>query len=112
MLNYTMDMDRVFHSLADKTRRGIIEQLSAGPASVKTVAQPHDMSLPAVMLHLQILEQSGLIQTRKEGRVRLCTLTPEPIVEAADWIQQRKAQWNSMFDTFEMVVTEPRELGR
>lgn len=107
-----MDMDRVFHSLADKTRRGIIEHLSVRPASVKEVAEPYDMSLPAVMLHLQILEQAGLIQTRKEGRVRLCTLTPDPIVQAADWIQQRAAHWNTMFDAYEQVVTEPKELGR
>lgn len=112
MLNYTMNMDRVFHSLADKTRRGIIEQLSVGSASVKEVAKPYDMSLPAVMLHLQILEQSGLIQTQKEGRVRMCTLTPEPIIQAADWIQQRRAHWNTMFDAFEQVVTDPRELGK
>lgn len=112
MLNYyqSADLDRVFHSLADGTRRGIIEQLSNGRASVKELAEPYEMSLPAVMLHLQILENSGLIESKKEGRVRLCTLTPQPIQEAKSWIEARASRWNEMFDEYSRLVEGAGEL--
>ena len=69
-------VDRVFHALADATRRALVERLSRGPASVTDLAKPLDMTLAAVVQHLQVLEQSGVIRTEKAGRVRTCASSP------------------------------------
>ncbi len=68
------DIDRVFHALGDPTRRAIMEKLSQGPISVSRLAEPLDITLAAVVQHLQVLEESGLVQTEKVGRVRTCHL--------------------------------------
>src|SRR5476651_492701 len=70
------DIDRVFHALGDPTRRAILEKLSQGPISVSRLAEPLDITLAAVVQHLQVLEESGLVQTEKVGRVRTCRIEP------------------------------------
>lgn len=79
-------LDRVFQALADATRRAIVERLVVGPAPVKALADPLDMSLPAVMQHLQVLERAGLIRTEKVGRVRSCRLETPGLREAERWL--------------------------
>ena len=79
-------MDQVLKALADGTRRDLVERLVAGPASVGELAAPLDMSLPAVMQHLQVLETAGLIRSEKVGRVRTCHLEPAGLRLVEDWL--------------------------
>lgn len=76
----------------------MIERLSRGPASVSELAEPLDMSLSAVMQHLQVLEASGLVHTQKVGRVRTCRMEPQALGVAERWISQRRAMWERRFD--------------
>src|ERR1700719_5084815 len=86
-------IDRVFHALGDPTRRAIMENLSQGPVSVSRLAEPLDMSLAAVVQHLQVLEESGLVQTEKAGRVRTCRIEPAGLSAAEPWIADRRSTW-------------------
>jgi DNA-binding transcriptional ArsR family regulator len=98
MLNYEPSLDRVFQALADPARRSIIERLSRGPAPVKELARPLAMSLPAVMQHLQVLEASGVVSSKKEGRVRTCRIEPAALQSAGNWIARRRASWEARLD--------------
>jgi DNA-binding transcriptional ArsR family regulator len=98
VLNQPADIDRLLHALADPTRRRIVEQLGQGPATVTAVAAPLPMSLPAVVQHLQVLEQSGLVSTRKVGRVRTCRLDVERLDALDDWISARRTAWERRLD--------------
>lgn len=98
MLNYSPSLDRVFHALADPTRRGMVERLSRGPASVKELAAPLQMSLPAVTQHLQVLEASGLVASEKTGRVRTCRLNQAGLKTAEQWITERREGWERRLD--------------
>jgi DNA-binding transcriptional ArsR family regulator len=98
MLKYEKALDRVFAALADPTRRAIVDRLCHGPASVSALAQPLEMSLPAVFQHLKILESSGLVRTQKSGRVRTCYVEPETLSKMAGWVLGRQAAWQQLFD--------------
>src|SRR5690606_35519054 len=100
MLNQTADpsLDLMFQALADPTRRMMVDRLSRGPASVSELAKPFDMSLPAVVQHLQVLEQSGLVRSEKVGRVRTCTIDPGAMSLAEKWINDRRIQWEKRLD--------------
>jgi DNA-binding transcriptional ArsR family regulator len=97
MLNY-QPLDHVFQALADPTRRGMIARLSRGPASVSELAEPFDMSLPAVVQHLQVLESCGLVTSEKVGRVRTCRIEPKALMSAEDWLQSQRASWEARLD--------------
>jgi DNA-binding transcriptional ArsR family regulator len=88
----------MFHALADPGRRTMVERLSLGPASVSQLAEPLDMSLPAVVQHLQVLEAAGLVKTQKIGRVRSCTLDTSAMSLAERWINDRRIQWERRLD--------------
>lgn len=107
MLNQTERLDRVFHALADPTRRVIVDQLSRGPASVSAVAVPLDMSLSAVLQHLQVLEASGVVRSEKVGRVRICRIEPAALRSVEQWIEQRRTTWERRFDRLGEVLAEP-----
>ena len=92
------DLDRVFQALADPTRRGMVERLSRGQATVSELAQPHAMSLPTILQHLAMLEQSGLVQSEKVGRVRTCRIDPAALSRAEQWFNQRRAEWEQRLD--------------
>jgi DNA-binding transcriptional ArsR family regulator len=94
----TETLDQVFAALSDATRRGIVERLLHGPASVSELAQPHGMSLPGFMKHLRVLEEAGLVLREKEGRVVRCELAAEPMQEAAMWLAHYEKFWNDRFD--------------
>ena len=79
-----MTLDRMFHALADGTRRAMIERLVRGPATVSDLARPFDMTLPAVVQHLAVLEAAGLVTSQKIGRVRTVQLAPEALTAAGD----------------------------
>jgi DNA-binding transcriptional ArsR family regulator len=93
-----MVLDRTFQALADPTRRAILAELTRGPSSVSKLARPLAMSLPAVMQHLAVLEDSGLVRSAKVGRVRTCRIEPKALSLAEQWINQRRAEWERHFD--------------
>ena len=98
MLNRQPSLDRIFHALADPTRRAVVARLSRGPQSVSELAEPMDMTLAAVVQHLQVLEESGLVRSEKSGRVRTCRIEPITLTAAAAWIADRKATWQRRLD--------------
>ena len=91
-------MDRVLHALADPSRRVIVERLSNGPASVSELARPLPMSLPAVIQHVQVLEASGLVRSKKVGRVRTCRMEPAALRPVERWIGARRSSWERRLD--------------
>src|SRR6185437_50736 len=98
MLNYQAPLDLAFQALADPTRRALVERLTQGSASVSELARPLPMSLPAVMLHLKVLEESGLIKSEKVGRVRTCRIEPQILSQAERWITERRQMWERNLD--------------
>ncbi len=98
MLNQQEALDRVFQALADPTRRAMVERLTRGPASVSDLAEPLEMSLPAVLQHLAVLETSGLVRSEKAGRVRTCRIEPAAVRTAEDWIAGRRLRAERMLD--------------
>ena len=87
-------LDLVFGALADRTRRALLAQLSAAPASVTRLAAPHQMSLPAVSKHLRVLEHAGLIQRTVDGRVHRCTLDAAAMRDADQWLARYRSFWD------------------
>jgi len=106
MSSRQLAVDRVFHALGDPTRRAIVEKLSAGPISVSRLAQPLDITLAAVVQHLQVLETSGLVQTEKVGRVRTCRIEPKGFSVAERWINERRSLWERRFDRLAKLLGE------
>jgi DNA-binding transcriptional ArsR family regulator len=96
MLNY--QLDKTFAALADPARRAIVERLVAGPATVSELARPLPMSLPAAMLHLKVLEESGLVTSEKVGRVRTCRIDPRMLSQAEQWVAERRQMWERSLD--------------
>ena len=98
MVNQSATLDPVFHALADPSRRVMVERLTRGPASVSELALPLEMSLPAVIQHLQVLEASGLVRSEKRGRVRTCRIEPAALTSAEQWIAARRTTWERRLD--------------
>ena len=96
MLNYLLD--RTFAALADPARRAMVDRLAQGPATVSELAGPLPMSLPAVMLHLKVLEDCGLVKSQKAGRVRTCRIEPEMLSQAEKWVSERRQTWERNLD--------------
>jgi DNA-binding transcriptional ArsR family regulator len=91
-------VDAVFAALSDGNRRAMVDRLIMGPASVSELARPLAISLPAVVQHLHVLEASGLVRSRKQGRVRTCNLEPAALSDAEHWIAERRATWEQRLD--------------
>jgi DNA-binding transcriptional ArsR family regulator len=113
MLDQTIDLDRTFQALADKSRRTMVERLSLGPASVSQLAEPLAMSLAAVLQHVQVLESCGLVKTEKVGRTRTCRIEPAAMTAAEQWITERRRGWEVRLDRLgdllhEAMTTEER----
>lgn len=98
VLDPELDLDRVFRALADPGRRRMLERLGQGPASVSELAKPLSMSLAAVLQHVQILETSGLVQSRKLGRTRTCSLNADSLRSAERWISDRRTSVERRLD--------------
>jgi DNA-binding transcriptional ArsR family regulator len=94
-------LDRTFAALADPTRRAILARLATGEASVTELAQPFDVSLPAISRHLKVLERAGLIARGREAQWRPRSLQPEPLKEAAGWLEQYRQFWEQSLDRLE-----------
>lgn len=106
----SVDINRVFHALGDTTRRTMVETLSRGPVSVSRLAEPLDMSLAAVVQHLKVLEDSGLVRTEKTGRVRTCRLEAAALSAAEHWIHERRSHWERRLDRLgELLAGEETE---
>ncbi|MDA1357931.1 MAG: metalloregulator ArsR/SmtB family transcription factor [Proteobacteria bacterium] len=100
MVKYKSEpLDSVFSALADPTRRAILARLATGHSSVGELAEPFDISLPAVSRHLRVLRNAGLITRHKDGRVRRCTLNAAPLRAASDWIGTYRQFWEGQFDS-------------
>jgi DNA-binding transcriptional ArsR family regulator len=98
VLNTSAALDRVFQALGDPTRRLMVERLSRGPASVSELARPANMTLSAVVQHLAVLEESGLVRSEKVGRVRRCRLERAALQTAERWIEERRRSWEARLD--------------
>jgi DNA-binding transcriptional ArsR family regulator len=114
MLNHQQTpIDRMFHALAEPTRRMMVERLSRGPASVSDLAKPFAMSLPAIVQHLAVLEESGIVKTEKIGRVRTCRLEPGKLQLAEKWINERRLLWEQRLDRLgALLAAEDKEENR
>ena len=113
MLDQRVDLDRLFHALADVTRRGLVERLVAGPASVSRLAQGHAMSLQAVQQHLRVLEECGLVRSEKVGRVRTCRIEPPALRAVEDWIVRQRTDWERRLDRLgDQLAADPADVDR
>ena len=102
-------IDRVFQALGDANRRAMLERLSAGPMSVSLLAEPFSMSLAAVVQHLQVLEEAGLVKTEKLGRVRSCRVDAAGLHAAEEWLRARRPEWDRKLDQLVEVLEETAE---
>jgi len=99
-------LDLTFRALADPTRRAVVQALGRGPATVGDLAKPFDMALPSFLQHLKMLEESGLVETRKQGRVRTCTLKPEALAAAESWLEAQRSLWTRRLDQLDSLVLD------
>ncbi len=99
-------LDRTFSALSDPRRRGILERLELGPASISELARPSGISLPGVMKHVRILEEARLVTTQKKGRTRECRLGPEQMDDVTAWIEHFREQWERRLDRLEALIEE------
>lgn len=104
-------LDTIFSALADPTRRAILARLSLGTTSVTELAQPFDMSGPAITKHLKVLERAGLVTRSREAQWRPCSLDAKPLKEATDWLERYRQFWESSFDRLEDYLHEVQNNG-
>ena len=111
MVKYSVGLDATFSALSDPTRRTILTTLQRGHASVTELARPHSISMPAILKHLNVLEQAGLIEQKKTGRVRMCRLTVAPMQQAADWLSLYRVFWENQLDNLGRFLeqTDPKK---
>lgn len=102
-------LDSLFQALADPTRRAVVARLGRGEAPVKELAQPFDMALPSFLQHLGVLEGAGLIESRKEGRVRTCSLRPDALAAAERWFAEQRAMWEGRYDNLDALLVQMQE---
>ena len=111
MVNYESRMSpdrlsRTFAALADPTRRAILARLTTGQTTVTDLAEPHDMSLPAISKHLRVLERSGLIERSRDAQWRPCRLKAAPMKEAVDWLEDYRRHWEESLDRLAEYLKE------
>jgi DNA-binding transcriptional ArsR family regulator len=111
MAQYNRELDGLFQALADPTRRSVLTRLANGPASISELAGPFDMALPSFMKHIHFLEASGWITTRKEGRVRTCSIERVPFAAVQGWLAEQRAIWQARTDRLEQFVIAEKEKG-
>lgn len=104
MLKYSERLDRMFHALADSTRRAMVEHLVRTPATVSELARPFDMSMPAIVQHLKVLEGADIVVSTKTGRVRTVQLAPDALLLAGEWINQQRLPAERQLDRLGAVL--------
>jgi DNA-binding transcriptional ArsR family regulator len=106
-----VSLDAVFSALADPTRRAILARLREGESSITTLAEPFDMSLPAISRHVKVLEGAGLLARTKDGRVHRIRLVVDPMLDALEWMVGYGRFWEERLDSLEALLREPRGKG-
>jgi DNA-binding transcriptional ArsR family regulator len=106
MVTIEARLDRTFTALGDATRRAIVARLAEGEATVGELARPFRISRPAISKHLRVLEEAGLVRRTRDGRVNRCTLAPEPLHSAAEWVTRYRAFWEGQLDALARYVQE------
>jgi DNA-binding transcriptional ArsR family regulator len=109
MVNHQDPVETVFGALADPVRRAVLARLAHEEHSVSELAAEHSISLPAFLKHIHVLEEAGLLATRKVGRVRRCRLTPGPLAAANRWLEEYRLLWDRQLDRLERFLTESHE---
>ncbi|MBM3583773.1 MAG: helix-turn-helix transcriptional regulator [Alphaproteobacteria bacterium] len=109
MPNKKAPLDLVFHALGDPTRRAVVSRLCRGPAAVSELARPFAMALPSFVQHLGILEDCGLVRSRKKGRVRTYWIVPKPMKSAERWMAERRALWTARLDQLDAYLEVMQE---
>lgn len=104
-------LDDVFRALADPTRRAVLRRLSKGPTAVSELAEPFDMALPSFWQHLDVLERSGLVRSRKRGRIRTCRLAPRVLRTAERWMETQRSVWERRLDQLDAYLLELKKKG-
>lgn len=104
MVKYVHDLDRVFQALSDATRRALVEHLAQTPASVSQLAEPHAMSLPAIVQHLKVLEDAGIVTSDKVGRVRTYQLASDALASGGAWIRGQRTAAERRLDRLDAVL--------
>lgn len=102
-------IDGIFRALSDPTRRHVLERLSSSPASVSELAAPFDMALPSFVEHLKVLEGTGLVRSRKTGRIRTYQLVPERLRLAEDWLTKQRRIWERRLDQLDDYLIKLKE---
>jgi len=109
MAKQSQTLDLVFAALSDPTRRTMVARLARGPASVSELARPFPISLPSVVQHLKVLEESGLVKSAKTGRIRTCRIEPKRLDAAQTWLSKQRALWEARFDRLDALLKEESE---
>lgn len=104
-----VNLNRVFQALADPTRRAVLERLTSGPARTSELAQPFNMALPSFSQHLDVLENCGLVRSRKAGRVRTYQLAPQSLQVAEQWMAEQRAIWEVRLDQLDDYLLNLKE---
>lgn len=106
MATATADLDRVFQALSDPTRRAVVERLGQGPATTSELARPFAMALPSFTQHLNLLERSGLVTSKKQGRVRTYTIESRPLETAQHWLEVQRDLWTRRLDQLDAFLVQ------
>ncbi|MDB4992934.1 MAG: regulatory protein ArsR [Myxococcaceae bacterium] len=101
-------LDRVFQALADPTRRAVLRRLSGGSAAVSELARRFDMALPSFLQHLDVLQECGLVRSKKTGRVRTYQISPRPLQKAEGWIVEQRSRWEQRLDQLDEYLAESK----
>jgi DNA-binding transcriptional ArsR family regulator len=102
-------LTRVFQALTDPTRRAVLERLTRGPAAVSELAQPFKMALPSFVQHLGVLEDCGVVSSKKRGRVRTYTIAPQPLKAAENWLTAQRVNWERRLDSLDDFLQTLKE---
>ncbi len=105
-------LDLIFHALADRTRRGVLSMLQAGPAKITDLAAPFELSLPAVSKHIRVLEEARLIERTIDGRVHQCALAATPLHDVEKWIGTYRDFWEQSLDSLANYAARDRKRKR
>lgn len=106
MTKCSVDLDATFRALGDPTRRAVLSRLSRGPATVSELGEPFEMAMPSLMLHLKKLEETGLISSKKRGRVRTCFAELGPLEDAVAWLTSHQKLWQRRLDRLEAFLDD------
>jgi DNA-binding transcriptional ArsR family regulator len=106
MVEYTMNLDLVFHSLADATRRDILERVAKRSLSISQIAKDYNLTFAAVSKHLKVMEKARLISKQRRGKEQIVSAAPATVKDASDYLKRYEAMWNERFDALDKYLKE------